>query len=87
MQKVDQLTEKLQAIRDNDLVAIRKDIESVDKQASNARQELEIVRKKNLSSEKTARSMADLIQLNKVTKFYFAKLRNGILKGLLTLQL
>jgi len=65
MEKVDQLTEKVQAIRDHDLVAMRKDIESVDKQASNARQELEIVRKKHLNSEKTARAMADLIQLNK----------------------
>jgi len=65
MEKVDQLTEKVQAIRDHDLVAMRKDIESVDKQASNSRQELEIVRKKHLNSEKTARAMADLIQLNK----------------------
>lgn len=62
--KRDALSEKILGIHTVDLVAIRRILESQDKQHASLKSELEIVRKKNTSSEKASRQMADLIMMN-----------------------
>lgn len=59
------LQRKIATLREVDMVAVSKDMDSQDKQFSSLRQELDILRKKTVGSERTARAMADLIQLNK----------------------
>ena len=62
---IEELQEKIATMREVDMLAVSKDIDSQDKQFSALRQELDILRKKTAGSERTARAMADLIQLNK----------------------
>ena len=63
--QMEELQRKIASIREVDMIAVGKDIDSQDKQVSQLRQELDILRKKTAGSERTARAMADLIQLNK----------------------
>eukprot|EP01038_Epipyxis_sp_PR26KG_P011029 gene11029-14810_t len=63
--KLENYQKQMATIRELDMVATRKDIESLDKQSSNAKAELDIVRKKTVTSERTSKAMLDLIQLNK----------------------
>lgn len=62
---MEELQQKICTLREVDMVAVTKDMDSQDKQFSALRQELDILRKKAAGSERTARAMADLIQLNK----------------------
>ena len=62
--KRDALMEKIELIRTVDLMAVRRALESQDKQHASLKSELEIVRKKNTNSEKASHQMADLIMMN-----------------------
>jgi hypothetical protein len=62
--KRDDLQQKLKSLRENDALVVRKEIEVVEKQLSSLRIESEIVRKKQIGSERSARTMQDLIQIN-----------------------
>ena len=64
-QKIDELNRRIEQLRDVEVISARREVESVDKQLATLRQELVLVMKKNLGSEKTSQAMADLIQLNK----------------------
>lgn len=63
--KTEEYNLKISTIRDVEIVGLKKDIESCDKQLSQLKQELEILRKKQTSTEKSSRTIMDLIQLNK----------------------
>ena len=60
----DELEKKQSMITEVDVIQIRKEVESLDKQLATTKAEIEIVRKKHTSSEKQAKAMADLVQLN-----------------------
>jgi chromosome segregation ATPase len=62
---MEELQRKIATLREVDMVAVGRDMDGQDKQFSALRQELDILRKKTTGSERTARAMADLIQLNK----------------------
>jgi hypothetical protein len=62
--KIDSVNKQLQNIRNVDIISVRKETESLEKQESQLKQQLEIVRKKHFGSERTAKVMIDLIQLN-----------------------
>lgn len=62
--KRDKLQKDIQELISVEIVAVNKQIESTETQLSSYRRELEIVRKKEAGSEKAARTMADLLQLN-----------------------
>lgn len=63
--KVEQLTKSISSIRDSDMGMVNKEIENLEKQSSQLRQELDILRKKHIGSEKTTKAVSDLIILNK----------------------
>lgn len=62
--KRDALQEKAEALRTVDIVSVRRVLEAQDKDQAQLKGQLEIVRKKHTGSEKAARAMADLIQMN-----------------------
>lgn len=62
--KRNDLQDKLKGLRENDAVTVRKEIESVEKQLTSLRIESELIRKKQIGSERAARTMQDLIQIN-----------------------
>ena len=62
--KRDEIEEKTEAIRRIDFINVRKEIESLEKQIAKVKAEMDIVRKKQVGSEKVSKQMADLIQLN-----------------------
>ncbi len=62
--KRDEIEEKTEAIRRIDFINVRKEIESLEKQIAKVKTEMEIIRKKQVGSEKVSKQMADLIQLN-----------------------
>jgi chromosome segregation ATPase len=59
------LKQKIADILEVEMVSLSKDMDSQDKTASNLRQELDVLRKKAVGSERTTRAMTDLIQLNR----------------------
>lgn len=63
--KIDQLNKAIAAIRDSDMLMVHKEIEGLEKQGSQLRQELDILRKKHIGSEKATKAITDLIILNK----------------------
>jgi hypothetical protein len=62
--KIDSVNKQLQSIRNVYIISVRKETESLEKQESQLKQQLEIVRKKHFGSERTAKVMIDLIQIN-----------------------
>lgn len=64
-QNIDELNRKIQQLRDVEIIAAKREVESVEKQISELRQQLDVVRKKHLGSDKSSKAIADLIQLNK----------------------
>ena len=62
--KRDALFEKAEGLRTVDIVAVRRQLEAQDKEEAQLKGQLEIVRKKYTNSDKAARAMADLIQMN-----------------------
>jgi chromosome segregation ATPase len=63
--KVDELNSSISNIRDVECVATRRELESMDKNIAQLKGECEVLRKKQATSEKSARTLMDLIQLNK----------------------
>jgi peptidoglycan hydrolase CwlO-like protein len=64
-QKIDSLNKDITSIREQEIVGVRKEIESLDKQAFAVKQELDILRKKYVGSERASKAMNDLVMLNK----------------------
>lgn len=62
--KIDQINKQILNIRDHEIGGVHKEMETLDKTMANLRQQLEILRKKHIGSEKTSKAMADLIILN-----------------------
>jgi chromosome segregation ATPase len=69
---LEELQRKIANIREVDILAVSKDMDAQDKQFTSLRLELDILRKKTAGTERTARAMADLIQLNKNGKLNLA---------------
>lgn len=63
--KQDALNKQIAQIRETDAPSVRREIESLDRQIVAVKQELEILKKKHLGSERASKAMVDLIQLNK----------------------
>jgi chromosome segregation ATPase len=60
----DTLNKKIQALRQDDIIGCNKQIEQNDIQIALCKRELEIVSKKEITADRSARAMMDLIQLN-----------------------
>ncbi|RYH22894.1 hypothetical protein EON65_18645 [archaeon] len=63
--KIDALGKQIAAIRDVEIVQAIKERETVEKSMGQLKQELEILRKKHVGSERTTKAVNDLIVLNK----------------------
>lgn len=63
--KADHITKQIANIRDNEVAGVHKEMEMLDKTMANLRQQLDILRKKHIGSEKTMKAMNDLIILNR----------------------
>eukprot|EP01034_Spumella_vulgaris_P022335 gene22333-28455_t len=64
-QKIDSLNKEITSIREQEIVGVRKEIESLDKASFAVKQELDILRKKYIGSERASKAMNDLVMLNK----------------------
>ena len=62
---IEEIQNKIATLREIDMHAVSKDIDNQDKQFTTLKQELDILRKKTTNSERTAKTMTDLMQLNK----------------------